>query len=78
MQSNFQSLQSQAVMVFTCMQWTVFDTSFNGETFFSPFCSDLFKYLVGAPMDINQLSLLVIGSFTCVFVCTVVSLITSY
>ena len=31
---------------------------------FSPFCSDLFKYLLGAPWTL--LSLLVIGSFTCI------------
>ena len=31
MHSNFQILQSQALMVFICMHWTVFNTSCNVE-----------------------------------------------
>ena len=34
MQSNFQILQSQALMVFICMHWTVFNTTFNEEKCF--------------------------------------------
>ena len=49
MQSNFQILQSQALMVFICMHWAVFNTFFNGEKMFLPFRSDLFKCLLGAP-----------------------------
>ena len=49
MLSNFQILQSLALMVFICMHWTVFNTSFNEEKMFLPFCSDLFKCLLGAP-----------------------------
>ena len=64
MQSNFQILQSQASMVFICMHWTVFITSFNGEKRFHlsvPIYSNIFWGPHG-----HYSSLLVIGSFTCI------------
>ena len=64
MQSNFQILQSQALMVFICMHWTVFNTSFNGEKGFHLsvlICSYIYWGSHG-----HYSSLLVIGSFTCI------------
>ena len=64
MQSNFQILQSQALVVFICMHWTVFDTSFNGEK-----CIHLsvliYSNIYLGPHG-HYSSLLVIGSFTCI------------
>ena len=64
MQSNFQILQSQALIVFICMHWTVFNTSFNEEK-----CLHLsvmiFSNIYWGPNG-HYSSLFVIGSFTCI------------
>ena len=61
MQSNFQILQSQALMVFICMHWTVFNTSFNGEKCFH-LSVRFIQIFTGGLMDTTQ----VIGSLTCI------------
>ena len=64
MQSNFQILQTQALMVFICMHWTVFNTSFNGEKCFHLSVMNYSNTYWGAHGHYS--SLLVIGSFTCI------------
>ena len=54
MQSNFQILQSQALMVFICMHWAVFHLSV-------PIYSNIYRGPHG-----HYSSLLVTGSFTCI------------
>ena len=61
MQSNFQILQSQALMVFICMHWTVFNTSFNGEKCFH-LSVQIYSNIYGGLMDTTQVK----GSFTCI------------
>ena len=64
MQSNFQILQSQALMVFICMHWAVFNTSFNGEKCFH-FSVLIYSNIYWGPHG-HYSSRLVIGSFTCI------------
>ena len=51
-------------MVFICMHWTVFKTSFNGEKCFH-LSVLIYSNFTGDPMDTTP-SLLVIGFFTCI------------
>ena len=64
MQLIFQILQSQALMVFICMHWTVFNTSFNGEKYFH-LSVLIYSNIYWGPHE-HYSSLLVIGLFTCI------------
>ena len=74
MQSNFQILQSQALMVFICMHQTVFNTSFNGEKCFH-LSVLIYSNIYWRPHG-HYSRLLVIGSFTCILCLYILSLIT--